>query len=359
MTVTRDSPRVNGTVHPDIRDVLESGHGHCCFGERELYWIVLQPAQANTFDKPNELRTITRHTMIKVEHYILFDSGCAQCTDVAAQIENASDHKLLGKSLYAPEAKQWLDRARPGWKFEPTLVQLNGETVHAYTGMAMRTHLLTFLNPMQLLRVARVVQKAGIPLFGAVQAHEPDPLMGGGDADSAHASTPDEAEAVSGFSYTHDGPALGTVTPVAELTTTTGKTFSLTTERERNLILLFLSTSCGFCRKVAEYLNEFAHGAPEDLVLVFSATEPEKLRDFVKEFNLAALPIVVSPETRSAYGVVGVPYGYALDTRGVIRGKGIVNNDEHLDSLANTFYVSVEAFKQALDSRTEDKVVVS
>ena len=68
---------------------------------------------------------------------------------------------------------------------------------------------------------------------------------------------------------------------------------------------------------------------------------------------------MLSPETRSAYGVVGVPYGYALDTRGVIRGKGIVNNDEHLDSLANTFYVSVDAFKQALDSRKEERVVVS
>lgn len=298
--------------------------------------------------------------MNKVAHYILFDSGCAQCTDVAAQIENASDHKLLGKSLYAPEAKQWLDRARPGWKFEPTLVELDGETVRAYTGMAMRTHLLTFLNPLQLLRVARVVQKAGVPLFGAVQAHDPDPqLQAQSDAKAVHADPNAEGDALSGFSYTHDGPALGTMTPVAELTTTTGKTFSLTTERERNLILLFLSTSCGFCRKVAGNLSEFAGGAPEDVLLVFSTTEPEKLRDFVKEFHLASLPIVISPEARSAYGVVGVPYGYALDTHGVIRGKGIVNNDEHLDALANTFYVSVEAFKQALDSRTEDKVVVS
>lgn len=298
--------------------------------------------------------------MSKAEHYILFDSGCAQCSDVAADIEKASDHKLRGKSLYAPEAKQWLDRARPGWKFEPTLVELDGEHVRAFTGMAMRTHLLTFLNPLQLLKVARVVQKAGVPLFGNIEAREPDPAL----AEQADAETPTETahaegDALSGFSYTNDGPALGTITPVAELTTTTGKIFSLTTERERNLILLFVSTSCGYCRKVAAYLNEFANGAPEDLILVFGVTEPDKLRDFIKEFHLAELPIVISPETRSAYGVVGVPYGFALDTRGVIRGKGVVNNDEHLDSLANTFYVSVDAFKQALDSRKEERVVVS
>lgn len=298
--------------------------------------------------------------MSKVEHYILFDSGCAQCTDVAAEIEKASGHKLRGKSLYAPEAKQWLDRARPGWKFEPTLVDVDSDNVRAYTGMAMRTHLLTFLNPLQLLHVARVVQKAGVPLFGAIEAREPDALLAEqAGAEAAHETTTAETDTLSGFSYTQDGPALGTVTPVTDLTTTTGKTFSLIAERDRNLILLFLSTSCGFCRKVAEYLPQFASDAPEDLILVFGAVEPEKLREFVKEFQLAELPIVVSPETRSAYGVVGVPYGYALDTRGVIRGKGIVNNDEHLDSLANTFYVSVDAFKQALDSRKEARVVVS
>lgn len=57
--------------------------------------------------------------MRKVKHYILFDSGCAQCADVAAEIEKASGNNLRGLSLYAPEAKELLDRARPGWKFEP------------------------------------------------------------------------------------------------------------------------------------------------------------------------------------------------------------------------------------------------
>ena len=304
--------------------------------------------------------------MSKTQHYILFDSGCAQCTDIAAEIEKATGNNLLGKSLYAPEAKQWLDRALPGWKFEPTLVELNGDKVRAFTGMSMRAQMVTFLNPLQLLKLVRVLQKAGIPLFGAFDEHEMDPqLVAQANAETESAeetaphAEPPESDALTGFSYTKDGPELGTLTPVAELSTTTGKAISLTTARERNMILLFLSTSCGFCRKVAEYLTPFAQDAPEDLVLVFSVNDPEKLDAFVNEFQLAELPVVVSPEARSAYGVTGVPYGYALDTRGVIRGKGIVNTDEHLDSLANTFYVSVDAFKQALDSRTEDRVMVS
>ncbi len=298
--------------------------------------------------------------MRKVKHYILFDSGCAQCADVAAEIEKASGNNLRGLSLYAPEAKELLDRARPGWKFEPTLVQVDGETVRAYTGLAMRTHMVTFLNPLQLLKIARVAQKAGVPLFGAFEMHEPQPsenaaadAHAGGDVPALTSELPD------GFSYTKDGPELGAFTPVAMLTTTKGKTIHLRDGANDNTILLFLSTGCGFCRKIAPYLKEFAAESPENLTLVFSVVEADKLRAFVKEFKLGKIPLVISPETRSAFGVVGVPYGFALDATGIIRGKGIVNNNWHLDSLANTFYVSVETLKQALATRKEDKVVVS
>src|SRR5690242_20772756 len=47
-----------------------------------------------------------------------------------------------GESLYAAQAKAWLDQARPGWKFEPTLVEVDGDQVRAYTGMAMRARML-------------------------------------------------------------------------------------------------------------------------------------------------------------------------------------------------------------------------
>jgi len=298
--------------------------------------------------------------MRKSEHYILFDSGCAQCADIAAEIEKASGNNLRGLSLYAPQAKQLLDRARPGWKFEPTLVQVNGDTVRAYTGLAMRTHMVTFLNPLQLLKIARVAQKAGVPLFGAFELHEPQPSEN--DAADAHAGGAVPAlasELPDGFSYTKDGPELGAFTPVATLTTTKGKTIHLRDGARDNTILLFLSTGCGFCRKIAPYLKEFAAESPENLTLVFSVVEADKLRAFVKEFKLGKIPLVISPETRSAFGVVGVPYGFALDATGMIRGKGIVNNNWHLDSLANTFYVSVEALKQALESRKEERVIVS
>ncbi len=293
-----------------------------------------------------------------MQRYILYDSGCAQCDDLSAKLEKESGGALTAVSLYAPEAKQWLDRARPNWKFEPTLVQVDGERVRAYTGLSMRAHMLTFLNPLQLLKIARVVQQAGVPLFGSFEAHEPT-AQGHNAEESEPTPEPSKPEMPGGFSLTRVGPEIGAETPVASVTTTHGETMRLAANEQQNTLLLFLSTSCPFCVAVAQALAEYAHDAPERIIIIFSAVEQSKLDEFLTQHQLAESPIVVSPETRAAFGVTGVPYGFALDQHGIVRGKGIVNNNDHLDSLANTFYVSVEAFKQALASRTEDRVVVS
>lgn len=295
-----------------------------------------------------------------MRRFILYDSGCAQCDDLAAKIEKASGGALVSMSLYAQEAKQWLDRARPNWKFEPTLLEVEGEHMRAYTGMSMRAHLLTFLNPVQLMRVARVVQQAGVPLFGSFDEHEPDPeLARHADAEPETKLEPAKPEVPGGFSLTHIGPEIGEHSPVERVTTERGQALSLKSDDTQNTLLLFFSTTCPYCHAVAQALAEYAQDAPERIILTFSSVEQDKLDEFLDKHQLRDFFIVVSPETRAAFGVTGVPYGFALDRDGVVRGKGIVNNSDHLDSLANTFYVSVEAFKQALASRKEERVVVS
>lgn len=295
----------------------------------------------------------------KIHHYLLFDASCSLCSDLAGDVERASGNKLETKSLYAPDALELLKKARPDYKFEPTLLQVQGDQVRAYTGMAMRAQMVTFLNPIQLLKIARIVQKAGVPLFGAFEAHEPAEPEGAAIEQESAPAAESETHGLDGFRPTMDGPELGSKTPVAVVTTSRGETLALDHDPDRNTILLFLSTHCGFCVKVAQALAEFAADAPERIIIVFSGDEHDKINVFLETHHLEELPVVLSPETRAAFSVTAVPYGFALDQRGIVRGKGIVNNNEQLDSLANTFYVSVEAFKQALATRQDQKVVVS
>lgn len=294
----------------------------------------------------------------KTQRYLLFDSSCSLCSDLAGEVERASGKKLLTKSLYDPDALALLKRARPDFEFKPTLLELRGEIVRAYTGMAMRAQMVTFLNPVQLLKIARLVQKAGVPLFGESEAREPTHQVGVPNAaqPSGKSAKPEFAP---GFRFTPGGLELGMRTPISVLTTMRGESLDLGLHSDQNTILLFLSTHCPFCGIVAEALAEFATDAPERVIVIFGTTELDTLKAFVNAHHLDNLPIVVSPETRAAFGVTGVPYGFALDQHGFIRGKGVVNNNDHLDSLANTFYVSVESFKRALASVPAAQVQVT
>jgi predicted DCC family thiol-disulfide oxidoreductase YuxK len=107
--------------------------------------------------------------------YLLFDSACSQCAAVAAGVEQASGQSIRALSLYAREAKRLLDRAGAAGTFQATLIEDDGDTVRAYTGLGLRTHLFTFLNPLRILRIARVVRRARAPLFGRGEARQPNP----------------------------------------------------------------------------------------------------------------------------------------------------------------------------------------
>lgn len=55
--------------------------------------------------------------------------------------------------------RELLDKARPGWTWEPTLVEVDGERVRVFTGVKLRSRLVVGLGPRRALRVAQLVQQ--------------------------------------------------------------------------------------------------------------------------------------------------------------------------------------------------------
>ncbi len=100
-----------------------------------------------------------------MERFLLFDSGCSLCTELAHAIENETDGRLKARSLREPEVKALLDRARPGWRWEPTLLEVEGDRVRAFTGLTMRARLLTRLGLKRTWRIAKLVRQTDVPLI--------------------------------------------------------------------------------------------------------------------------------------------------------------------------------------------------
>jgi hypothetical protein len=99
-----------------------------------------------------------------MERFLLFDSGCSLCTELAHAIEHETDGRLEARSLRDPEVKTLLDRVRPGWRWEPTLLEVEGDRARASTGMAMRARLVMGLGLRRAWRTAQLVSRAGVPL---------------------------------------------------------------------------------------------------------------------------------------------------------------------------------------------------
>jgi hypothetical protein len=81
-------------------------------------------------------------------------------------VETLSGGRLEVRSLRDPEVRALLDRARPGWRWEPMLLEIEGEHIRVFTGLAMRWRLVQLLGPVRALRVAQVVARHGGPVLG-------------------------------------------------------------------------------------------------------------------------------------------------------------------------------------------------
>ncbi|WP_448605331.1 hypothetical protein [Thermoflexus hugenholtzii] len=100
------------------------------------------------------------------ERYLLFDSGCAVCTALAREVEALSGGRLGVRSLREPEVQALLNQACPGWRWEPMLVEIEGERVRVWAGLSLRARLVQVLGPIRALRVAQTVARMGGPVLG-------------------------------------------------------------------------------------------------------------------------------------------------------------------------------------------------
>lgn len=89
--------------------------------------------------------------------YLLFDSGCAVCSGVAYDVEKASNGWLTAKSLRDAEMKAILDNVRPGWKWEPTLIEIDENATKVFTGIHLRIQIILGVGLGRAWQIANIV----------------------------------------------------------------------------------------------------------------------------------------------------------------------------------------------------------
>lgn len=101
-------------------------------------------------------------------------------------------------------------------------------------------------------------------------------------------------------------------------------------------LLLFVSPTCPVCKALLPVAERVARteGRGARVVLASDGLRAEH-EAFVREHGLGgpARPYVLSTDLGLAYQVAKLPYAVWIDADGVVRGQGLVNTREHLESL--------------------------
>ncbi len=145
-----------------------------------------------------------------------------------------------------------------------------------------------------------------------------------------------ERVAPAGALVGREGPRVGEPAPQLNAPDWSGRPVSIggNAADGKATLLVFVSPTCPVCKTMLEILDAVLHTEQRWLrVVLASDGTREEHEPFVRAHRLAERPYVLSREVGLAYQVGKLPYAVLIDAQGVLRGKGLVNTREHVESL--------------------------
>jgi methylamine dehydrogenase accessory protein MauD len=132
------------------------------------------------------------------------------------------------------------------------------------------------------------------------------------------------------------GLTVGESAPEVAVHDLEGRSLTLGAVRsdERATLIVFVSPTCPVCKTLLPALKSSLASERDWLDIVLASDgEIAAQREFVLAQRLGAFPYIVSAPLGVSYQVSRLPFAVLVDSKGVLRARGIVNSREHLESL--------------------------
>lgn len=117
-----------------------------------------------------------------------------------------------------------------------------------------------------------------------------------------------------------------------------GKTVSFKAYRGRNVLLVFTTTWCPYCKREIPELKRLhrTYRGKLDIIAIYINESPRKVAAFVKEYQIP-YTVLLDPEAEAAqaYGIIGVPTRVLVGKDGKIYCWMCRSLDTMLDQLIN------------------------
>ena len=132
------------------------------------------------------------------------------------------------------------------------------------------------------------------------------------------------------------GLVVGAAAPVLQLPDWSGEMRAVggPDPEGKSTLLLFVSPTCPVCKTVLGIATAVQRSERAWLRLVLASDGPRAEHEaFVHRHGLDAFPYLLSTELGLTYQIGKLPYAVLIDAGGTVRGRGLVNSREHLESL--------------------------
>ncbi len=159
----------------------------------------------------------------------------------------------------------------------------------------------------------------------------------------------DERVAPMGALMMDEGPKVGDLAPVFNLTTLAGSRVQVGAPGAHSTLVFFVSPTCPVCKKLLPVLRSSAKVESAWLRVVLASDGDEaKQRAFYEKAELADFPYVLSADLGMAFKVGKLPFAVLIDEQGRVRAKGLINSREQLESLFTAKDLGVESIQEYL-----------
>ena len=153
------------------------------------------------------------------------------------------------------------------------------------------------------------------------------------------------------------GPEVGEQAPEFSLETIDGapKKLGGVPASGKSTLLFFMSPTCPVCNTLIPVLRSIKDAEQSWLEVVLASDgEVDTQKAFIADKQLEDFPYVLSTDLGMAYQVAKLPFAVLIDEKGVLRGKGLTNNREHLESLFEAMERGVASIQEFMGQRQKD-----
>jgi len=157
------------------------------------------------------------------------------------------------------------------------------------------------------------------------------------------------------------GPKVGELTEELALKTIQDQSLSVGGAGSSELasFILFISPTCPVCKSLVPTAKSLVNSESHRMQLLFASDGDEiaQHQSYAKDLELDDYPYVLSEALGRAYEVSKLPFAVLIGADGILKGKGLVNTREHMESLIESMdsgVVTVQEYIGSIQNEQEE-----